>query len=157
LEPSLFPYLSDGITDSIAGVVETPIHIHVMMVGVGVVLVAVHYLWIARLADVHPFRTTRSTRPVWLRIAILAFLGGGIAATFLTGADWMRWFCVFGSVYLCLAAFSELGNKPSKHSPPEPISLPLWVLPVAAYSALMLPLPEILSLERVAHSFLFVG
>ena len=157
LEPSLFPYLSEGITDSIAEVGRTPIHIQVEMVGVGVVLVAVHYLWIARLADVHPLRDTRSTRPIWLRTAILAFLGGGIAATFLTGADWMRWFCVFGSVYLCLAAFSELGNKPSQHNGHEPINLPLWVLPVAAYSALMLPLAEMLSLERVVHSFFFLG
>jgi hypothetical protein len=156
-EPSLFPFLSDSIIDSITRVVHGPVHIVAMMLMVGVALMAVHYLWIARLADIHPLTDTRSTGPAWLRIVILAFLGGGIAATFLTGVDWMRWFCIFGSVYLCLAAFDELGHRPSKHSSPESISLPLWVLPAAAYLALMLPLPEILSLHRVVHSFLFVG
>lgn len=145
---TMFDYLDDGASNSLLGIRQYSATSIIMMVIIGVGLIVLHMLVLRRRHIDELFVFLRRETPKLLSGTAIGAIAIGYTLTFALGVDWTRWFCIFGACWLiCTAA---LNLQPVSQRPQQRTTLPIWLVVLFVYLALLVPLSESLGTRQAA-------
>lgn len=139
---TMFDVLPDSVRGSVARVVHGGIHANQLaMLFSGAALLLAHALWVRRWHTGAVLARARGLVGPALGAVLAAGVVGGGLVLFLTGIDWLRWFCALGCAGLVAAGFAVPALEPRPAVRPARVALPLLLPAAGLCLALISPLP----------------
>jgi hypothetical protein len=112
-------------------------------------------LWLSKSTHVSVVRAALGARPRVLGVGSVAAVAVGGLVLFATGIDWLRWIAGSALMWLIVSAIVSLGRDDSERTESKSgVVLSRWVVPVAIYLALLLPLGELVTAGDAVHVLL---
>ena len=112
---TMFDFLSQSLHGAVSFVLHGPKKAHAAMLLLGGVLLILHAVWLRLWGGLRPWRTVAIHSARLTAAALTTLVVAASAALFLTGIDWLRWFCALTLAGMITVAYLVLpkGDKPT--------------------------------------------